>query len=680
MKRLLYDNTRISFILKIVFILVVSVLIETFVFNFRFFLPRLFNAPRINIPSSAFTDVYGADRTVTGLNGSVPDVSFTIPDVGVPVYSIKLNLSGDYSYLNAAINYEDDNFSNSYLDAGSWDIRPALHGSSYIHFITSGNCRSITVKLSQITGGSVNITSVDVNSEYFHFSLLRFLLLLSVLLLIFITLHFKLWEKAFSPNNLRQTIAAAAILTAAICFALMVFYFNNSTDKVVSRDIQTDKQDSYQYLTQSFYNGQLNFTVDPPQSLQSLDNPYDSSKRTGDFLWDSIYFKGKYYSYFGIAPVILLLLPFKLLTGYYLSTSIACLIFTIIAMIAAFLLYLNIIRVWFKNINLLMFFSGLSCVCFSNIFWLIARPSFYELAEASAIAFLLLALNMLFNTLRSGRARGVKLLLSGTFFGLMVASRPTFIFFIAAALPFLVKIIFKDAAGFKKRLLFCLDFLFPLGLFAIILGVYNYLRFGSPFNFGIDYQLTVSNVKYNSVTNFVQSLNGFYHYFLQPLNFDLRFPFFHVVSSTPSSAAEYSFNFPIAGIFSFPVMLSLPAAVYIIKRRMNETSIKKWFVVILLLVSILIAYLDITLAGVLMRYTLDIYTALLFCALILWLEVYGYFSQRGAAAPVTKLFSAITVATVVITCFTCIVGEDNLFSQSSPQLYQYISGLFEFWR
>jgi hypothetical protein len=335
---------------------------------------------------------------------------------------------------------------------------------------------------------------------------------------------------------------------------------------------------------------------------------------------------------------------------------------------------------WFKKVNFLMFISGAAAVCFSNIFWLIARPSFYELAEAAAIAFLLLALNMLFATLSPGRGTGRRLILAGLFFGLMVASRPTFIFYIAAALPFLFKSIVKEAASLKKRLTRVLCFFTPLGVFAILIGGYNYLRFGSPFDFGIEYQLTVSDLRYNKITNFVQVINGFYHYFLQPLSIDLKFPFFHVVSVIPSSAAEYYFNFPTAGIFCFPLMIVLVAAVYIIKRSMREDRLKKWFIAIMLICCLLITYLDITLAGVLMRYTLDIYPMLLICALVLWMEIYLYFSRHGAGAPVTKLFAATAAATILITCFTCVVGENNLFSQNQPALYQYVSGIFEFWR
>ena len=45
-----------------------------------------------------------------------------------------------------------------------------------------------------------------------------------------------------------------------------------------------------------------------------------------NYSWDHVYFDGKYYSYYGIAPVVLLFLPYHKLTGYYFPDSLAVLL------------------------------------------------------------------------------------------------------------------------------------------------------------------------------------------------------------------------------------------------------------------------------------------------------------------------------------------------------------------
>lgn len=49
-----------------------------------------------------------------------------------------------------------------------------------------------------------------------------------------------------------------------------------------------------------------------------MDNPYDTKRRKNLKVpseWDTAYFEGKYYVYFGIAPVLFFYLPYYLITG-----------------------------------------------------------------------------------------------------------------------------------------------------------------------------------------------------------------------------------------------------------------------------------------------------------------------------------------------------------------------------
>ena len=682
------SKSKLSFtILKIILIISACTLTEIFVFNFRFFLPKLFNAPEMTIKPINFSELNSSiiDDETGNLQVTGDSSSFKIENVLIPVYSVKINVTRSFNknestnYFGAKLSYTDENFEYSSQESETVTIRSSIPASEYIHIITSGKCETLDISLDHLTNNVISINSVDINKEYFNFSVVRFATITFICLLIFLIVHLRLWEKKAFVGRWQSVLLVLVFLVAAST-ATAIYLANNKVEYVMTEKMADNTDDSYQQLTKAFYNNQLYFTITPNENLTSLENPYDKSLRPLDTLWDSIYFKGKYYSYFGVAPVITLLLPVKLISGYYLTTDFACLIFVLIALTAAFTLYLNIIQLWFKKINFLAYLSGAAAVSFSLIFWLIARPLFYELAEASAIAFLLMALNMLISLASGGKKITFKLLLCGLFFGLMVASRPTFIFFIAIAVPFLLKSIISDKIKLRKKLLRTIAFFTPLGIIAVSLGVYNYVRFGSPFDFGINYQLTVSNLRFNKVTNFVQAFNGFYHYFFQPLDLDLRFPFFHVVSKAPSAINEFYFKLPIAGVFNFPLLGIIFATFYIIKRRMQEDKLKKWFIIISLAVCLLITYLDITLAGSIMRYTLDIYPLMLFCAVILWLEICEYFAERGAGAPVTKLFAVVTALTVIITMAVCLIGEQNFFSINRPELYQYVTSLFEFWR
>ena len=102
-------------------------------------------------------------------------------------------------------------------------------------------------------------------------------------------------------------------------------------------------RDQYERMAQSILNGHLYLEyedVDP--RLSEMENPYDpqARKELGIYYhWDHAFYNGKYYMYFGIVPVVLLFLPYQLLTGNALTTYKATQIFTVGTILAIFALF-----------------------------------------------------------------------------------------------------------------------------------------------------------------------------------------------------------------------------------------------------------------------------------------------------------------------------------------------------
>src|SRR5574339_279135 len=80
--------------------------------------------------------------------------------------------------------------------------------------------------------------------------------------------------------------------------------------------IHGEETDHFNLLSRGFRKGQLHLDGEVPEELIRAKNPYDPVSR-GDVpvLHDASYYQGKYYIYFGPAPVVTLLLPFNLVTG-----------------------------------------------------------------------------------------------------------------------------------------------------------------------------------------------------------------------------------------------------------------------------------------------------------------------------------------------------------------------------
>lgn len=661
---------KISTTAAVACLFVAAVLCEVFIFNFRYFEELALGAPHRSVAAAELTGTGHTAKGPGGLSIS-PGATFYLNAPGVPVNSLRLYADG--GPFTVSVSYKDEAASHVYTDAGSWTVDPSVPGSDRIRFISSGNCLSVRFFVTDAVG-SPTITGIELNAPYFHFSLVRFLLLFLALLVLYRLRRPEAWLPGREGDESYRRDAVLFVFTAAAVLAVLLYGIYGDTESF-SRTVDTDS-DCYRLLTEAFAHGRLGFLANPPPALKALADPYDPSARANiSYIFDSSYFGGKYYCYFGVAPVLTLLLPFRLLTGLYMPTSFACLLYFLLMLFALLSLYCRIVARWFPEVGPTAFVGGAVAAVFgANLFWLIARPTFYELAVICALFYLFAGFSLLLGPSKS-RA---PLFFSGLCFSLMVASRPSFVFYLAAALPLIFPIVFPK--GKKPDFGAAAAFFAPLIAAAAGLMAYNAARFGSPFDFGERYQLTVSDIRFNRVSNLAALPGGIFHYFFAPLGVDLSFPFFHVAQSSPATSSGYYYNEPAAGLFNFPLLLILPGFIYIIKRFPKKSRGLGAFTALLICGALCAAYVDITLAGVLERYTLDFGPALMFAALMLWLEALEYFRSKGAYVPAAKLFFVVCIVTAVVSTLASCVGEGDIQLTSDPQAYEKISMLFEFWR
>jgi hypothetical protein len=672
----------------VVLLLLISVIAEIFVFNFRYFTEVFSGAPQKTVGASAFSAVAGGTVSSGSLTAANDTVFSFDPDV--PVQSLTIQTTGSKPFTLSAF-YTDGSFSKSEVDAGEWTVDPAVPGSEQIRFVTAGKCSRVKLWITKAKS-DFSITAITLNKPYFRFRFSRALLLFFCLLFLFMLRRKALWADRLEAGSYSARKALLVVFALSGALAVVVYACYGDIQPLTGNVRYSG--DCYALLTEAFSHGSLAFLEQPAKALAALANPYDPSLRENiDYIWDSVYYNGHYYCYFGVAPVLTLLLPFKLLTGLYMPTSFACLIYMLALLFAVLFLYDSIVCRWFIDIGRMQFIGGAVAVVFcANLYWLIARPLFYELAVTSALFYLFMGFSLLILAGKANRKK-LTLLFSGLFFALMVASRPTYIFYLAAAIPLLSPLFFEQAddlrgvggilhkiRGIKTQIWPLCAFFVPLIAAAALLMAYNAARFGSPFDFGQRYQLTISDVRYNSLTNLAAIPGGLYHYFFAPLSYDLTFPFFHVALTTPATSAGYYYNQPMAGLFNFPLLLILFAAAYIFRRMGKDRRALKVFAAVLLAMALVVTLLNILLGGVLERYTLDIGPVLVFVSLILWFEAVGYFNSKGAGVPAAKLFFAVCIVTAVISTLCSCVGEGDSLISARPQLYETIVQIVEFWR
>jgi hypothetical protein len=288
----------------------------------------------------------------------------------------------------------------------------------------------------------------------------------------------------------------------------------------------------YGLLARGFLRGQLSLDVEPPPELIQAANPYDPAQRPKvPYPHDASLYHGRFYAYFGPAPALLAYTPWRALTGRDLPTPWAVLGFATLAFLALVSLFRAVADEAYPDApSSLRLAAILALGSTSMLLPLVRRPAVYEAAIAAGAAAMLWALYAAWRGRHPARQiQGG--LWCGLLLGVAIASRPTFGL---AALPAWM-ILSGTAEGRNVTLRW------HRGVTAAVIGggavvslllIYNYARFGSPFEFGQKYQLASLNE--NTVQHFGLRFlrTQAWLYLLSPLQWSAFFPFVAVMPLT----------------------------------------------------------------------------------------------------------------------------------------------------
>ena len=160
------------------------------------------------------------------------------------------------------------------------------------------------------------------------------------------------------------------------------------------------------------------------------------------------------------------------------------------------------------------------------------RPYFYEMAEASGFMFFALGLYFMATSglLRDKPIRLYRLTLAAVAVSLAVLSRPTFALYALAAVVWLwfglEPYRRQQARPEQKRHMvrYVLAALLPYVVFGLLQMAYNYARFGSVFEFGIQYSLTINDFTHTEYYGRLAAISLYNLLFALP-QLTLSFPF-----------------------------------------------------------------------------------------------------------------------------------------------------------
>lgn len=452
----------------------------------------------------------------------------------------------------------------------------------------------------------------------------------------------------------------------------------------------------YDLLGDALLNGRTNLDLEVSSTLMQLENPYDyqarmdASQEDSSFYWyfDTAYYKGKYYCYFGVIPALLFYAPYQAITHTFLPTSILVIALGCVSCFLCTYIVLCIKKTWFPGmkfqiavLSIVVLFIG------SNILACVYFPTFYNVPIIASLDFTLLGLSFWINA-RGNAVRPfprVKLVLLGAFFlSLNIGTRPQFTLAALLALPIFYRDIANLARHHKRNNLAvcCIAGISPFILVAVGICSYNYVRFGSCFDFGANYNLTGFDMTHHGQAWSVTA-RLLYHYLFSKPDLSHFFPFINgvVCSYLNEISSDFVPTEPIpCGLFflapiNFALLLSLCPA---IRKHMIDNGIF-CLLVSLVIIPVIVIVADSRVAGISWRYYTDFawYFALASLLIIMTIETSTTRVVRTAVMSLAVI--AVCVSLILYGCSLLSPTTTTFWvplASGNPELYAQIAGFF----
>ncbi len=596
-------NEYFKLIFKYLFIaFLTSTVLELTIFNFRHYESLMFNNKK-ELYNYTYNGITCENDKCNVIESS--DAYIEISDINEDIKNIyidfDINKNSKFSYDL----YFTDEANKLYLYAGNRSYIDKIDNSKYIRVHTSGDVSKIKINiLSNIKNFKINTISINTKVPLFINNIRLLIIFFFIFFILIINPKSILHNIKFNNKKLKIVTVIFVICLSLLSFRLT--FYNKKTYSVS----ETSQYSQYKNLAHALSKGHFYLDLKVSDKLLELENPYDTKYRDSklerykEYYWDYAYYNGKYYSYFGIVPCILLYLPFYIITGIDLPNNVAIGLATMIFISSILYLIYQILNKYFKNTSYIWYMLLSIFVIFSSgISTFIGYPTFYNLPIIFAISFSLLALAFWIKSTTYQKLNKKYLLFGSTSMALVAGCRPQLLL-----IAFLSIVIFWDYV-FKKRELFSkksiketLLFISPFIVVALFLMYYNYMRFNSPFDFGANYNLTTNDMTKRGF-EFDRIFLGLYYFLLTPTRITPIFPFIEKYSITTTYLGNTIHEIMYGGFLFQNIICILGILSYKFKKIINSDLFK--MSILFNMFALIIVVADTEMAGILPRYIGD---------------------------------------------------------------------------
>lgn len=614
LKAILKEETILKYILSGAAILFIVCVLEFTVFNYRHW-QSLKNDP-IPVTYTLSDNLAIADVNAFEVMSDSGENYIEVTGLDVPIHNIMADftfpLVGVYAVQRINYHFQiiDEGNSIAYTTP-QYTFMHLVPQSYYNYLDTYGNLKSFRIYFDNLNAGEiVRVEFLVLNSIVpMMFSKKRVLALTFFIFMLFMLRPKSiLYRIPASKKTKIKTVSIVAVLLLEIAFSNWAIHLN-----AAFQDPQDDASRQFMLMAEALAQGETHLLVDPPQALNEFADPYDYEGRmqacieAGDALplSDVAYRDGKYFVYFGVAPIILYYLPYYLITGTHVKTVTVVLINMILAFMGITALLYEIMRRYYKEMPLAVFLMFNVMFSFgSGLVFLLLKPDFYAVPLSMALALCMWGLYFWLYSITADKIIPWAIAIGSFLLALESATRPQFLLASFLAILMFWNVVFKDRKLFSKDSIGAtVAFVLPYVIVAAAVMYYNYDRFGSPFDFGANYNLTYNNMTYRGF-HLDRLWYGSIGYMFFPCTVSNTFPYFDMAAYTSTYAGVTSDEALFGGLI-YNNLILIPV-VFGFKFRKVIGDVRKFiFVIIAPFIAMFISFVDGNMAGMLTRYFND---------------------------------------------------------------------------
>jgi hypothetical protein len=660
------------------------IFLEVVIFNFRFWESLLYR-PVVLTPSEV-----GRTFIVDDQNNYVfisPDhayLEFAPLDIKLANLYLDLATSNDSIPTASAIRiYLTDQARSDYYALPPQVVATAAPLTHYFRLHPSGKVGKIRIEW-ELHGErpKFQLRRIVANQPVpFHFSFWRFGVLLGVVgLYLVFRPQSRLWRlrlNYWQQRGQKLLLLGLWLLTLGLFGQVGRLY--NSSGFTLAAPVTLSNDTQYQKLAEALSQGKFSLEA-APAALAQIANPYDPAQRRDaniSYSTDTAYYQGQYYTYFGLTPALLTFWPFYLLTGQHLTNNAVIFIFAALFSAGVYYGLAQFCRRRLPRTPLLLYLLAVNLVIFSSsIMFLLRWHNLYPVPIIAGMALMVWGLAFWEAAGMGGRWVWLKLILGASCLALVAGCRPQTLLLALLVGWFYFGRELLALKWWRGHWRWGLAILVPILIFACGFAYYNYVRFGSPFEFGAGYNLTRTDYSHYGLS-LARVPPALFAFLFQPPLITPVFPFF-----LSNASSDYLGDLYREGTFGgffwvYPwviVVWCLPGLRQVLKQK------KLWSVVVgLVVVAVIIAVLDVQLMGIAVRYGADFgYWLGLAGALALLVGAQSWLSLSLARRRVLLVSAVCSLGFGLMLTFVTDQTKFFYFT-ADPSGYYTAYRLFEFW-